>query len=132
MDTDIIKVDPAILALIRGAFGKSGLPMPFTKEIFLIETHIAGTSHIDIEEIEPTMTAEDILVFKRDQDNKHDNLAIRIYTKDGQNIGFVPRDNNEILAHLMDAGKLIFGKLISKEWQGDWLHLQIKVFMREL
>ena len=132
MDNDIIKVDPAILALIRGAFGKGGLPMPFTKEIFLIETHIAGTSHIDIEEIEPTISAKDILVFKRDKDNKHDNLAIRIYTKDGQNIGFVPRDNNEILARLMDAGKLIFGNLISKEWQGTWLHLQIKVFMREL
>jgi hypothetical protein len=132
MGNDIIKVDPAILALIKGAFGKGGVPMPFTKEIFLIETHIAGTSHIDIEETEPDLSENDIMVFKRDPDNKYDNLAIRIYTKDGQNIGFVPRDNNEILAHLMDAGKLIFGKLISKEWQGSWLYLQIKVFLREI
>ncbi len=132
MGNDLVKIDPALLALIKGAFGKGGLPMPFTKEIFLIETHIAGTSHIDIEEIEPYLSDDDIMVFKRDAENKHDNLAIRIYTKDGKNIGFVPRDNNEILAHLMDAGKLIFGKLVSKEWQGTWLYLQIKVFMREL
>jgi len=121
-----------MFALIRGAFGKGGLPMPFTKEIFLIETHVAGTGYRDLEQIEPGLSEGDLFGFKREPENEHDPLAILIHDKDGQKLGYVPKDKNEVLARLMDAGKLIFGKLESKRWQGNWLELTIRVFMREL
>lgn len=127
-----VKIDPAMLALIKGAFGKGGLPMPFTKEIFLIDTHVAGTSHRDLENIEPDLASGSLLCFKRDPDNKHDKLAIKIHDDKGNHLGFVPQAKNEVLARLMDAGKLIFGKLEAKEWQGNWLKLKIRVFMREM
>jgi hypothetical protein len=127
-----VKIDPAMFALMRGAFGKDGLPMPFTKEIFLIDTHVAGTTHRDLTEIEPTLNANDLLCFNRDPDNKHDKLAIKIFCPAGHHIGFVPRTKNEVLARLMDAGKLIIGKLENKQWQGDWLKLSIRVYMREV
>lgn len=31
----------------------------------------------------------------------------------------------------MDAGKLLFGRLESKEKQGTWLKAQMRVFMRD-
>ena len=34
-----------------------------------------------------------------------------------------PRAKNEALARLMDAGKLLFGRLEDKEWQGEWLKI---------
>ena len=132
MDDAIVKIDPALLALINGAFDKGGLPLPFTKEIFLIETHVAGTSHVPIKDLEPGLTAGDVLVFKREPDNEHDALAIRILDKQGRKLGYVPKEKNEILARLMDAGKLVFGKLVDKHWHEDWLKVEIKVFMREL
>ena len=127
-----IKVDPAMFALIRGAFVKGGLPMPFTKEIFLIETHVAGTSYRDLGQNEPGLSESDLFGFKREPENEHDPLAILIHDKDGQKLGYVPKNKNEVLARLMDAGKLIFGKLESKRWHGNWLELTIRVFMREL
>jgi hypothetical protein len=127
-----VKIDPAMLALIKGAFGKGGLPMPFTKEIFLIDTHVAGTSFRKLDDIEPTLLAGNLLIFKRDPDNKHDPLAIMILDEQGNHLGFVPKEKNEILARLMDAGKLILGKLEDKEFKGNWLYLTIRVYLREI
>ncbi len=59
-------------------------------------------------------------------------LAIRIHDEKGHKLGYVPQAKNEILARLMDAGKLVFGKLVEKHWHEEWLKLEIKVFMREV
>ena len=45
MGTDLKSIDPALLALMHGSFGKDGALKPFAKEIFLLESHVAGTSH---------------------------------------------------------------------------------------
>jgi hypothetical protein len=33
---------------------------------------------------------------------------------------------------LMDAGKLLFGKLETKEWVEKWLKVTVRVFMKDL
>jgi hypothetical protein len=105
---------------------------PFAKEIFLIETHVAGTSHVPIRQIEPNLTPGGSLVLRREPGNPHDELAILILTEGGEKLGFIPRDRNEVLARLMDAGKFLFARLESKEWQGDWLHVSARVFLRDV
>ncbi len=112
--------------------GGGSLASPFAKEIFLIETHVAGTSHVPIREIEPTLAEGAMLVLRREPENAHDELAILILSGDGRKIGYVPRDRNEILARLMDAGKLLFAHLERKEWKGDWLRVSARVFLREI
>ena len=109
-----------------------GLAAPFAKEIFLIETHVAGTSHIPIRQIEPTLTNGTSLVLRRESVNPHDPLAILILTENGEKLGYVPRDRNEILARLMDAGKFLIARLESKEWHGDWLRVAARVFLRDV
>ena len=109
-----------------------GLCAPFAKEIFLIETHVAGTSHVAIREVEVHLTAGSSLVLRRDGDNEFDPLAIIILTEKGDKLGFVPRDRNEILARLMDAGKFLFARVESKEWHGDWLRVAARVFLRDV
>ncbi len=42
------------------------------------------------------------------------------------------RAKNEIVACLLDAGKLTYAKLTSKIWKDDWLRLDVEVIMREL
>lgn len=132
MDNALVRIDPAILALINGSFSQRGLPMPFTREIFLIETHIAGTAHVPVQDVEPGLSDGDVFVFQREPANPYDPLAIRIHDTHGNKLGYVPRDKNEILARLMDAGKLVFGKLYAKTWHGKWLKLEIRVYLREL
>lgn len=132
MSDSILPFDPSLLALLKGSFGKNGLALPFVQEIFLMECHIAGTSYCDLEEVEKDINIADLLVFKREPDNKHDGLAILIFDQSGNKLGYVPRAKNEVLARLMDAGKLIFGKLESKEWLDSWLKLDIRVYMRDM
>jgi hypothetical protein len=125
-------IDPAVLALIRGSFGAGGLPMPFVREVFLLECHVAGTSHRALEEVEPALTPGDLLIFQREPMNPVDSLAIRILDGQGRQLGYVPRERNEVIARLLDAGKVIFGKLDGKEWRGRWLKLDLRVFLRDV
>ncbi|WP_071132137.1 HIRAN domain-containing protein [Alterileibacterium massiliense] len=121
--------------LIQYLIGKeSGLtiPKPFERDIYLFDTFVAGTTHIeDIEIIEPSINKDDKLVFYREADNPHDPQAILIETVKGEKIGYVPRQDNIIFSRLMDAGKSIFGKVIDKEKRGKWVKIKIKIYLHE-
>lgn len=132
MQDSLALIDPALLALIHGSFGKDGALMPFVREIMLVECHIAGTSHREVAEIDPLLAPGALLVLKREMSNPHDPLAIMIFTGEGRHLGYVPRAKNEALARLMDAGKLLFAKLEAKAWQGDWLKVEVRIYLRDL
>ncbi len=130
---DLIKSESgALISLIHGKGGELDIPKPFERDIFLFDTHVAGTSHIvGIKDLEPHLNADDELDFFREPDNPHDSKAIVIKNSDGVKIGYVPRADNIIFARLMDAGKLLFGRIASKEMTGNWLKISIRVFLRE-
>lgn len=118
---------------IVGAFGSDGLPLPFVKEIFLIECDIAGTTHVaDIGVKTADLAPGTLLAFRREPDNVHDSLAIQILNSRSERIGYVPRERNDVLARLMDGGKLLFGRVENKQPRGDWLRIAIKIFLRDL
>jgi len=129
--SDIVLTGDAKKALIKGAFGEDGQLMPFVQEIFLLECHVAGTMFRKLSDIESNLKPENILTFKRESDNKHDKLAIEIFDQEEHSLGYVPRKNNEVLARLMDAGKLIFGKIESVEKIDHWLRIEVRIFMRD-
>ena len=130
--SDIVLIDPSLITLVTGSFHSNGMPMPFVQEIFLLDCHIAGTSHQNLKEIAPGLNLSDLLIMKRDPNNKYDEHAILILTKKGEQLGFIPREKNEVIAHLMDAGKIIIGKIIEKKWHGEWLKMMIQIYMREI
>ena len=132
MSQAIIKIDPKYLEIVRSSLDKTGLPKPFVQEVELLDCNIAGTSFLDLKEIEPNLKKNQLLVLKREPKNEYDDKAILILTEDGQKLGYVPQENNEILSRLMDAGKLLFGRLDEKNWVGRWLRLDIQVYLRDL
>lgn len=108
------------------------LPKPFERDIYLFDTYVAGTTHIDdIENIGIKIKEEDRLVFYREPENPHDPQAIRIETFAKEKIGYVPRQDNIIFSRLMDAGKVLFAKVIEKEMRGSWLKIKIKIYLHE-
>jgi len=131
--SDIIKSNQGgLVGLMHTQGGGLTIPKPFEKDIFLFDSHVAGTTFIEgIEELEPHLNIDDRLDFFREPDNKHDPKAIVIKNADGVKIGYVPREDNVIFSRLMDAGKLLFGRITYKEMKGKWLKINIKIFLHE-
>ena len=102
------------------------------QEVELLDCNIAGTTFLNLKDIEPDLKKNQLLVLKREPNNEYDDKAILILTEDGQKLGYVPQERNEILSRLMDAGKLLFGRLDEKNWVGRWLRLDIQVYLRDL
>lgn len=131
--SNIVKKDGMdIISLIHGSNGELSIPKPFERDIFLFDTIIAGTSYIaGFEELEPLLELGENLNFYREPNNPYDTEAILIKTKNDIKIGYVPKRDNIIFARLMDAGKLLYGKIESKEIIGEWRKISIKVFLKE-
>ena len=45
-------------------------------------------------------------------------------------IGYVPMEDNVVFSRLMDAGKLLFGKITQKEMKGKWLKIKMGIYLR--
>lgn len=132
MGNNIVTTSNKESSLLRLIHNVPDIPKPFEKDIYLFDTYIAGTTHIiGIEELEPSLKVDDKLEFFRDVDNVHDNEAIEIRTLDGIKIGYVPRKDNIIFARLMDAGKVLFAKISNKEIKGNWVRVDIKIYLHE-
>ena len=124
------------------------LPMPFERDIFLFGTEIAGTNYAEnIHALYESLNEGDIVALIREPDNPYDEYAIRIETVDseligyipseklaletGFKLGYVPRLNNKIIARLMDAGKLIYGRIRHKEMIGDYHKIVVKIYLKD-
>lgn len=124
--------DSGLVSLFHDKNGELLIPKPFEKDIFLFDTYVAGTTHVvGIEELEPYLNIDDKLDFFREPDNQYDEQAIVIKIISGVKIGYVPKQDNVIFARLMDAGKLLFGRISAKEKKGSWIKISIKVYLHE-
>ena len=128
MNESILPVTPGLLAILSGV--ETGI-MPFKQEIFLLEIVVAGTTHCkEIERVESAIVPEKVLTMKREPNNQYDEHAIAIYS-DYIRIGFVPAEMNLVCSRLMDAGKLFFCRVVSKEWKNKWLKIKANIYMVE-
>lgn len=125
---DIVKIDGGnIVSFLHGGLT---IDKPFSNTIYLIDAHIAGTTHIDnIDEIEPSLTVGKKLRFFREPDNPYDKLAIVVKDDNDNKLGYIPKNKNEILSRLMDGGKLLYGTIYEKERLGSWLKITIQIYL---
>lgn len=113
-------------------FGKDGVPVPFVHDIFLLECMVAGTGYVDdLEAKTASLSAGSVLELRREPGNRHDALAILVLNPEGKKIGYVPRDGNPVLSRLMDAGKLLYGKVKDKKPGRSWLYILIEIYMKD-
>lgn len=121
-----------LIGLLHGQGGDAAIPKPFERDIFLFDTYVAGTTFIPgIEELEKHLNIDDKLDFFREPENPHDSRAIVIKNADGVKVGYVPQADNVIFSRLMDAGKLLFGRIREKHMLGTWLKMDIQVYLHE-
>lgn len=127
---DIIKINGTnIVEILRSS---NGIGKPFAQNIYLIDAHVAGTTYVDnIEEIEPGLREGSKLKFLREPNNPFDKLAIKVMDENGNKVGYVPRAKNEILARLMDAGKLLYGTIYEKQYEDEWLKITMQIYLAD-
>ena len=131
MNTGIVKLTPELMSLIASSYSGGAGVMPFTREIFLLDIVVAGTSFCEqIEEIVPKLAEGTVLKMIRDPKNEHDEMAIAIYY-DSVRIGWIPAELNEVISRLMDAGKAFFCRVVGKTKHGNWNKIKAKVYMVE-
>ena len=130
--SDLVKKDDnGLMGVLHGQGGLT-IPQPFERDIFLFDTYVAGTSFVEnMEELEPELKEGDRLEFFREPDNPYDSKAIVIKNEGGKKIGYVPRNDNRVFARLMDAGKLLFGRISGKQAKGRWVKIDIKIYLHE-
>ncbi len=129
METGIVKLTPELLAFI-GTGGVKAIA-PFTREIFLLNFVVAGTSFCkEIGNLESELLPETKLKMIRHPKNEYDELAIGIYYNDIR-IGWVPQEINEMISRLMDAGKAFFCRITSAKRKNRWLKIDAKIYMVE-
>lgn len=124
----LIKVSaPLLAALAKG--GGLGMDV-FSKDILVLQCIVAGTSFRKLTDVEANLHTEVKLEVKREKDNKYDEFAIALYFAKTK-VGYIPKDKNEVIARLLDAGKNFFAGIHAKEWEGNWLRIEIKVYLKD-
>jgi hypothetical protein len=126
-DESLIKVSPGLLsALSKGSLSLNVFP----RDILVLECLVAGTSFRKLDNVKDQLRETVELEVKRESQNEFDHFAIALWFQNTK-IGYIPKDRNEVLARLMDAGKQFYATISAKEMEGNWLKLEIKVMLKD-
>ena len=99
------------------------------REILLARMHVAGTAYYDAEAAVGRLRPGQRLALRRQPGNRYDALAIEVLGPRGRKLGYVPRRRNEMPARLIDAGKRLSARAESIERRGNWLNIQMSLYL---
>ena len=106
----------------------SDIIKPLVTEIHLFDTHIAGTMHLEDQEPLEQISAGDKVSLQR-EDNKFDSNAILVLNGEKKKLGYIPEKDNLVFSRLMDAGKLLVGKVNNIEMHGSFMKISIGIYL---
>ena len=98
------------------------------QEIHLFDTYIAGTSYIENKQLFEDLKENDELILIR-ENNKFDEKAILVNNIKKQKLGYIPEKDNVVFSRLLDAGKLLKGKISNVEKKGTMYKVSIGIFL---
>ena len=125
--TSLLKSTPGLLKLLHE--NNTSLDV-FRRDMLALSCMVAGTSYQSLKEIEKEIIHNAVFDLTREPTNKFDKRAIAIYYNKNK-IGYIPKEKNEVIANLMDAGKKFSAKLISKLWEGNWLKIVVEIYLND-
>ena len=108
--------------------GLADMIKPLQREIHLFDTYIAGTTYLKDKDVLESAAPGDRLILRR-EDNKFDEKAILVLNEKMQKLGYVPEKDNIVFSRLMDAGKLLTARIVSKDKKGTFTQIRISIFL---
>ncbi len=119
LSRSLVEIKDISRELMERTFKSQTPALPFTRDLFLIETHVAGLAHYQMETVQAQLAAGLPLLLQREPFNQHDDLAIEVLTCERVKLGYVPKNRNPVLARLMDAGKCLIAEVCTVgTWEG--------------
>ena len=101
---------------------------PLVSEIHLFDTFVAGTTHLEDQSVLDAIAVGDKLSLRREE-NKFDDKAILILNESGKKLGYIPEKDNLVFSRLMDAGKLLVGKITDIESRGSFKKIGVGIYL---
>ena len=105
-------VDENVIARSIAGGTISSVVEPLIRQIHLFDTYVSGTMFIDEKDVFEKLSNGQEVSLEREK-NKFDENAVAILTSDRKKIGYIPEEDSAIFARLMDAGKLLRGRISS-------------------
>jgi hypothetical protein len=124
--TSLQKISPALLVAIKKG-GTSSLQL-FAKDILVLQCIVAGTSFTKTNNFKTQLQLQDEVTLVRESKNKYDDMAIQLQWK-SKKIGYIPRDQNQVIARLMDAGKQF--KAILTNIELNYVELSVDIYLKD-
>ena len=110
-------------------FKSEDLIKPLQKEIFLFDTFVAGTMHIEDESIIKELKSGEKLSLRREPKNRFDENAVRVDDEKGRKLGYVPEKDNYVFARLMDAGKMLIGRVTDIKAKTGYTQVSMAMYL---
>lgn len=119
---------------------REGLALPeiFARDILLMETMINGAMHVEnIHDLAVALHTGDRVKLIMEPDNPVDPRAILVRNEKDEKLGYIPRAKNEVIFHLMDAGKYLYGVVTGGDIGEEadetdrWVKIYIEVYMKD-
>lgn len=123
-----ISVSTGELVALVDEHGIGDVLKPLVKEIYLFDSYIAGTTHVEDDSVFAEIKEGDKLSLKR-EDNKYDANAIMIFAESGKKLGYVPKKDNIVFSRLMDAGKLLIARIKEIKVRGKFNDIKIDIYL---
>ena len=128
-EQSIIPVDPELIKKAEDPRGLGDLIKPLTREIYLFDSFIAGTTYLKDPEVLKKAAVGDTLTLRRESGNRFDSNAILILNAEGEKYGYVPEKDDIVFARLMDAGKLLEAKIKNIQAKGSFTMISIGIYL---
>lgn len=130
---EIVPVNAGLLSIL--STGKASDVLPFTQEIYLLDVVLAKVEYTPmLEAMLPQLTEGTELTMKRDLDNELDLMTVSVCWSEVP-LGYLPIEQNLIIARLLDAGKLFACKVKKAEMHHDfvsgkpWIRIAVAIAM---
>ncbi len=129
MEHDLITRKKTDLVAVLDDKGIGEMLKPLIQEIYLFDTHIAGTSYLTERAVLDEIQPGDVLTLVR-EDNKYDEHAILVFSADHKKLGYIPEKDNLVFSRLLDAGKKLTARITKiDEPDGVFVRISIRIFM---
>ncbi len=128
MANELTIKDEAAIA-VSEKFDLGELIKPLQKEIFLFDTYISGVTHLDDITVLERIKTGDKVIFQREPDNRYDDKAIMVLNDQKEKLGYVPEKDNVVFSRLMDAGKMLTGKVNEIKDKHGFIQVAIGIYL---